>query len=446
MGWQEGQGLGASKQGIKEHIKVKKKLDNWGLGAVEAADRARDWSLGMTEYHRVLSTLSEITSKHADIDEDEDSSEEDEAELKKSKKKEKRKRKEQDDDAGNKKKRRKKSKDKSKKTRSSSSDDDAADDGTTTKNKRAVKTATHLGRFKKRESAKMVQNYSTHDLAAILGQPSDPFAAFASLQYGNTTRKENLSGTATSDEDDEGDDSTSTDNEDNNSKVNTKNKKDKKRICIEISIPEDQQRIPNKSTNNIEKEEEEDNENEIAKVSWWKGYFTRSTTRLGAGPNDDDKKEGSIKTHGFSEHDQTNLFNMSHQGKTQGKVGLGRSSMAKKVGGVRWAGTKMAIDSDDDDKEEEEKEEGREEEKNGSEEGVSVKWKSVAQEILELSRKKKMKFSKLVKQCMAEYKKKKNTNKGSVDDGDIEVVSEEIKVCLQKSGKFVITGSSVSLK
>jgi len=439
MGWQEGQGLGASKQGIKEHIKVKKKLDNWGLGAVEAADRARDWSLGMAEYHRVLSTLSEITSKHADSDDDEDSSEEDEAELKKSKKKEKRKRKEQDDDAGNKKKKRNKSKDKNKKTRSPSSNDDAVDDGTITNNKRAVKTATHLGRFKKRESAKMVQNYSTHDLAAILGQPSDPFAAFASLQYGNTTRKENLSGTTTSEEDDEGDDNTSIDNEDSNSKAIRNNKKDKKRICIEISIPEDQQRIPNKYANNIEKEEEEEenNENENAKVSWWKGYFTRSTARLGAGTNNDDKQERSvdIKTHGFSEHDQANLFNMAHQGKTQGKVGLGRSSMAKKVGGVRWAGTRMTIDSDDDVKEEE---------KNGSEEG-SVKWKSVAREIMELSRKKKMKFRKLVKQCMAEYKKK-NNKKGSVDDDDIEVVSEEIMVCLQKSSKFVITGSSVSLK
>lgn len=34
MGWKEGEGLGASKQGIKEHIKVKKKFENWGVGAV----------------------------------------------------------------------------------------------------------------------------------------------------------------------------------------------------------------------------------------------------------------------------------------------------------------------------------------------------------------------------------------------------------------------------
>lgn len=39
MGWKEGEGLGASKQGITEHIKVKKKFENWGVGAV------RRWSL-----------------------------------------------------------------------------------------------------------------------------------------------------------------------------------------------------------------------------------------------------------------------------------------------------------------------------------------------------------------------------------------------------------------
>ena len=34
MGWREGEGLGAAKQGIKSHIRVKKKFENWGVGAV----------------------------------------------------------------------------------------------------------------------------------------------------------------------------------------------------------------------------------------------------------------------------------------------------------------------------------------------------------------------------------------------------------------------------
>ena len=36
MGWREGEGLGAAKQGIKQHIRVKKKFENWGVGAVSA--------------------------------------------------------------------------------------------------------------------------------------------------------------------------------------------------------------------------------------------------------------------------------------------------------------------------------------------------------------------------------------------------------------------------
>lgn len=44
MGWKEGEGLGASKQGIKSHIKVKKKFENWGVGAVSDTRRP-GWEL-----------------------------------------------------------------------------------------------------------------------------------------------------------------------------------------------------------------------------------------------------------------------------------------------------------------------------------------------------------------------------------------------------------------
>ena len=40
MGWREGEGLGAAKQGIKTHIRVKKKFENWGVGAVSTGANA----------------------------------------------------------------------------------------------------------------------------------------------------------------------------------------------------------------------------------------------------------------------------------------------------------------------------------------------------------------------------------------------------------------------
>ncbi|KAK9821125.1 hypothetical protein WJX81_002607 [Elliptochloris bilobata] len=50
MGWKEGEGLGAKKQGIREHVKVRKKHDSAGVGAVEAKKQARDWTLGMAAF------------------------------------------------------------------------------------------------------------------------------------------------------------------------------------------------------------------------------------------------------------------------------------------------------------------------------------------------------------------------------------------------------------
>ena len=44
----------------------------WGVGAVESHNRTSNWSNGMSEFHRVLSSLSEITSKHANGSESEE--------------------------------------------------------------------------------------------------------------------------------------------------------------------------------------------------------------------------------------------------------------------------------------------------------------------------------------------------------------------------------------
>ena len=56
---------GAQKQGIKTHIRTKKKLDNTGVGQAEAARRAQDWTLDMCKFAAALSSMKEVVSKHA---------------------------------------------------------------------------------------------------------------------------------------------------------------------------------------------------------------------------------------------------------------------------------------------------------------------------------------------------------------------------------------------
>lgn len=292
MGWNEGEGLGASKQGIKEHIRVKKKFENWGVGAVESHDRARDWSNNMSEFHRVLSSLSEITSKHAGSSSS--SSEEDDddtvvASPKKSKSAEGEARKSKKKKDGKKKKAGKK-KDKKKDSK-----------------KEEKKKASHIGRFKRREHAKMVKGYSSSDLAAILGE--DPFSKQAELMaQGGTDADGNAKQESSSHEEDIEEEKIAV-------VVESKSNKD------EYVVPEDR---------------------------WWSNYFVR-------GPRAGSKKEKSSirKTKGFSEQDQENLFTSAHDGATTGRIGLGRSSMPKKVAGVRWQGTKTRLDDDSDNEQEE---------------------------------------------------------------------------------------------
>jgi hypothetical protein len=66
---------GAKKQGMKSHIRAKKKFDNLGVGQAEAAKRAQDWTLDMCKFSSALSSLQEVVSKHAAAsDSDDDSS------------------------------------------------------------------------------------------------------------------------------------------------------------------------------------------------------------------------------------------------------------------------------------------------------------------------------------------------------------------------------------
>lgn len=359
MGWKEGEGLGAAKQGIKEHIRVRRNLENWGVGAVSAAERARDWSAGMADFHRVLSNLSEVTSQHAKSGEHGSSEESDasDAEIdpghktvqktkkvtelvtelpkgrkkkdKKSKKENKKKRKEIEPTNGS--------------IANGSKDNDVSEERDKCKdepggNKKRVKFATHLGRFKKRENAKMVRNYSENDLAAILGcgsgvfpsmpinaEPHDPSIPKSDSDVDDirqsvttgvqaTLNSQKLSGAIVISD---GRDSSQNDRVDEFEDAGPAAMMDDGGSSMKV--PSDHS------------------------LQWWNSYFCRAGS-IGSGSS---YTTIISRSRGFSESDQTSLFAAVQSGATQGKMGLGRASMPKKVGGVRWSGKKMILDENE---------------------------------------------------------------------------------------------------
>ncbi|GAB4821901.1 hypothetical protein N2152v2_008947 [Parachlorella kessleri] len=448
MGWQEGEGLGAERQGIKEHIKVKKKFENWGVGAVEAAHKARDWTTGMLDFHRVLSTLSEITSQHARSSGYESSSEsEDEgrrsdasngkahqalsavvvagpggvagaADGSKKRKKSKKAVGPEVDDAqvaavaaeaaageagkasskGKRKaagkeksreastaasgsegaKKRQKHPDKAPKAGPSSSGSSDSESGSNAETSdsdvdggsepappaqqqqqqpqpqpKRVKFATHVGRFKRREAAKMVKNYSTTDLAAILGGPGGSAAAAGAVDPmldmvfpAVEIRAERPVGSSDSSGDEgagapvRGGGAAAASAPDQDMGQDGSSARTERTA---VTVPEDDGK-------------------------WWAGYFGRAarTPGAGAGPSG----QPTILVHGFREEDQENLYNIAQGGKTQGRVGLGRSSMPKKVAGTRWAGKKTRLGSDSEDESEGDREQRQQQQQQAAPEGA----------------------------------------------------------------------------
>eukprot|EP00887_Chlorella_sp_A99_P006340 scaffold3.g6340.t1 len=371
MGWREGEGLGAAKQGIKSHIRVKRQLENYGVGAVEAAEQARAWTTGMLDFHRVLSNLSEVTSQHArrrasSDDSSEDSSDEErvsDASGGAGAAGRKRKAAEPSSSDG--------SSGGSSSSGGSDSDDEASssDGGSGGSGSeggrgagaapravallppagRRVKAATHIGRFKKRETAKMVQNYSEHDLAAILG--GDPFAATAAAV--GEVRAARPAATA----------SDSEEAAEREARVRApapkKQKKQRKQeqkteAAAAAAAAAAAPPPPAKARAAARAPAQPPTPEEAGEGQWWGLVFHRAG-RLGAARAAQPPGAGGarITAHGFSEQDQANLYHLAHDGATQGRVGLGRSSMPKKVAGARWAGTKTRLGSDSEDEEEE---------------------------------------------------------------------------------------------
>ena len=302
MGWLEGEGLGANKQGLKEHIRVKKKFEMWGVGAVESHNRTSNWSNGMSEFHRVLSSLSEITSKHANGSESEEEDGGDEVEERPANGG----RKERTGDEGkSKKKDKKKKKEKEKKRKRKDEAAGSVEEASVVREKGEKKRATHIGRFKRRENSKMVKGYSSGDLAAILGE--DPFAQQAAMPV---IRNTTVDGAGSSSEDDD--------------------------AVEHASVATDHHAKAASALNKAHVD------------AWWAGYFMVGPRAGSRGEKAAIKGKG--KKVGFSEADQEALDAWAHSHATHGKVGLGRSSMKKKtIGGAKWEGTKTKLGSDSDD-------------------------------------------------------------------------------------------------
>ena len=58
-----------------------------------------------------------------------------------------------------------------------------------------------------------------------------------------------------------------------------------------------------------------------------------------------EKKKAARET--FDEDDQTAIYMAAHNKKTQGKVGLGQGTGTMKVGGVKWAGSKVSFEEEE---------------------------------------------------------------------------------------------------
>lgn len=57
MGWKQGKGLGAKEDGTTEHVKVKRRLDNQGVGT-ETVNPSRNWLSTSVAYESILATLN----------------------------------------------------------------------------------------------------------------------------------------------------------------------------------------------------------------------------------------------------------------------------------------------------------------------------------------------------------------------------------------------------
>lgn len=358
---------GAQKQGIAEHVKVRKKFDALGVGAAEKAQHSRDWTTGMFHYESVLSGLKEISAKKRGKASDSGSSEE-AAEASSSDdqssddRKSSRGKKRAADEKGTKgakaaqlsavkdgkgskggkavaaaaakgssaaapkpSKRKKATEPSNSSSSSSSESDDNSDDSSSSgasssgsesadsvpEASRRKKFATHVGRYQKREHAKMVNNYSSSDLAAILGATAAPAAPPAAVASPAAVTGQPPAAAADA------------------AAKGSKSGGEKPKLKV-ILVPD---LMPLRAAEGAPDDSQADVD---APKRWWFNYFVRSG-RNGAANRELkaltlDARTNKINAHGFSENDQETLYHQTHHNATHGKQGLGIADAPKKVG------------------------------------------------------------------------------------------------------------------
>ncbi|KAJ1812535.1 hypothetical protein LPJ56_005474, partial [Coemansia sp. RSA 2599] len=97
MGWSEGKGLGANEDGVKEHVKIKLKTNNFGVGAEKK--NIRNWLANADGFSELLNRLNSESTTPAETSGEKQEEGEEEKTKKKEKKEKKKGKKESPDNA-----------------------------------------------------------------------------------------------------------------------------------------------------------------------------------------------------------------------------------------------------------------------------------------------------------------------------------------------------------
>lgn len=436
MGWQEGSGLGARQQGIKEHVKVKKKHDSTGVGAVEAITKARDWTAGMAAYDLVLAKMKSVGAANLPAP----------APVKTNKKK----RKQPEDPSEspvpaavlhpataqptdkpqNKQKKKRKAGNPENAAavnaavitpavKPSTASPPAATEVTTVQQPSEPKAEVtrargrHVGRYHKTAAAKKAGAYSKSDLAAILG--GDSFTAAAPISAATVTVSASSPDLQESSED------TTFDPSANVSGAAGQNSEGQSQ---EAAAPEEVAQEPQDGS------------------LWWHGMFVKAGRMGNMASESQVVSKDKVNINGFSEQDQENLYNVTQAGKSAGKKGLGKSSQGKPIGGAKWEGTKTVLDEEEEqvdaaasnsDAEVQEAAQMQGNKANAS--TAKIKWKKLAKRALTAAGG-KLKVKKLQKQLLQQ---------AGVPEPQQALALKHLMAQVISSKQFTVDGSSVTL-